>query len=305
MGDNIFKESQKHKEKFFESIRENGTFIPFIGAGVSASLGIQDWSGLINHVADELGFNEKIFSELGDYLALAEYCELNEKMDIVLAWMRKEWSDEKFKKKIGESEIYNALVSFNCKRIYTTNFDGFIETAYNQKKQESAVSVVSIDDFTKKENRGKTQVIKLHGDLEDAHLVFSESSYYDRLMNPSALDFKLQSDMLDKTFLFLGYSVSDINIRRIIYMLDNLWKGKSNRPDSYIFLPKPNIVFSRILEQRNIHTILGEMPLTNDLKHVDHKIDKDNRKGKDYRTIMIEIFLNDIQKEIQSVMTSK
>ena len=99
MGDNIFKDSQKHKEKFFKSIRENGTFIPFIGAGVSASLGIQDWSGLINHVADELGFNEKIFSELGDYLALAEYCQLNGKMDIVRNWMRKEWSDEKFKKK--------------------------------------------------------------------------------------------------------------------------------------------------------------------------------------------------------------
>ena len=302
MSDNIFKESQKHKEKFFESIRENGTFIPFIGAGVSASLGIQDWSGLINHVADELGFNEKIFSELGDYLALAEYCELNEKMDIVLAWMRKEWSDEKFKKKIGESEIYNALVSFNCKRIYTTNFDRFIETAYDKEGSKRAVPIITIDDFTKKDNRGKTQVIKLHGDLECASLVFSESSYYDRLMNPSALDFKLQSDMLDKTFLFLGYSVSDINIRRIIYMLDNLWKGnvkeedkeKSNRPDSYIFLPKPNIVFSKILEERNIHTILGEMPLTPDQKHVNHKIDKD------YRTIMIEKFLNEIQEKMDA-----
>ena len=66
--------------------------------------------------------------------------------------------------------------------------------------------------------------------------------------------------MLGKSILFIGYSLSDINIRLLIYKLDQLWKNsnESKRPELYIFLPTPNPVQEAILQNRGINTIIGD-----------------------------------------------
>ncbi len=106
-----------------------------------------------------------------------------------------------------------------------------------------------------------TQIIKFHGDtISDESIVLTESSYFQRLSFESPLDIKLRSDMLGKTILFVGYSLSDINIRLLIYKLDQLWKksNASQRPKSYLFLPTPNPIQQKIFESRGIITIVGE-----------------------------------------------
>ena len=44
----------------------------FVGAGVSMNLGLLSWKGLINKMAEDLGFEHEQFASFGDYLALAE-----------------------------------------------------------------------------------------------------------------------------------------------------------------------------------------------------------------------------------------
>ena len=106
-----------------------------------------------------------------------------------------------------------------------------------------------------------TQIIKFHGDtISDSSIVLTESSYFKRLNFESPLDIKLRSDMLGKSILFIGYSLSDINIRLLIYKLDQLWQNYNlnKRPASYIFLPTPNPIQEAILKSRGIITITGE-----------------------------------------------
>jgi hypothetical protein len=65
-------------------------------------------------------------------------------------------------------------------------------------------------------------VVKFHGTFsDDASLVLTESSYFERLEFESAIDIKLRADTLGKSLLFVGYSLNDINIR---YLLDKLHK---------------------------------------------------------------------------------
>ena len=66
--------------------------------------------------------------------------------------------------------------------------------------------------------------------------------------------------MLGKSILFIGYSLSDINIRFLIYKLDQLWKksNSDNRPQSYLFLSTPNPIQEEVLRKRGITTIVGE-----------------------------------------------
>ena len=106
------------------------------------------------------------------------------------------------------------------------------------------------------------QIIKFHGDtISDSSIVLAESDYFERLAFESPLDIKLRADMLSKSILFLGYSLSDINIRLLIYKLDQLWKksnNNSNRPQSYIFLPTPNPIQELVLSERGVIPIVGE-----------------------------------------------
>ncbi|MDF4776978.1 SIR2 family protein [Vibrio parahaemolyticus] len=69
-------------------------------------------------------------------------------------------------------------------------------------------------------------------------------------------------DVLGKTVLFIGYSLSDINIRLLFYKLSKLWKGNycgGAQPKSYVFSPRPNPVQEAVLEQWGINMINSEI----------------------------------------------
>jgi hypothetical protein len=74
------------------------------------------------------------------------------------------------------------------------------------------------------------------------------------------MDIKLRSDMLGKSFLFIGYSLSDINIRYLIYKLNKIWSKYdiNKKPDSYIFLPNSNFVQEKLMECWGIKSIIGD-----------------------------------------------
>ena len=238
---------------------KNGNVILFVGAGVSATLGLPNWSQLISHISSELGYDDRIFKLYGDSLALAEFYEINKgHIGELRSWMDTKWNIDP--EKIKESAIYEAIVKLNFPKIYTTNYDHCLETAFTawNKKYKR---IVSVDDFVNS-NNAETQIIKFHGDtISDRSIVLTESSYFDRLAFDSPLDIKLRADMLGKSILFIGYSLSDINIRLLIYKLDQLWQKSNNssrRPKSFLFMPTPNPIQETILKNRGIHTIIGE-----------------------------------------------
>lgn len=232
--------------------------ILFIGAGVSATLNLPTWSQLISHIASEIGYDEELYKQYGDSLQLAEYYVVNKgRIGDLRSWMDRNWTIGK--DQIKSSKIYESIVSLDCPLIYTTNYDRCLETAYEAygKKYKK---IVGVDDLVGI-NSDTTQIIKFHGDtVSDDSIVLTESSYFERLEFESPLDIKLRSDMLGKSILFLGYSLTDINIRLLIYKLDRLWKNSNveKRPLSYIFLSTPNPILEKILEQRGIKTIVGD-----------------------------------------------
>lgn len=52
---------------------QTGKLMLFVGAGVSANLSLPTWGELIARIAQDLGYDPKIFSTYGTPLALAEY----------------------------------------------------------------------------------------------------------------------------------------------------------------------------------------------------------------------------------------
>ncbi len=237
----------------------NRNVILFVGAGISATLGLPNWSELIAHISNELGYDPKIFNTYGDSLSLAEFYTI-EKGHIgeLRSWMETNWNvkDEKIK----SSKIYDYILDLDFPIIYTTNYDHCIERAFELKGKKYK-RIINVDDLVNLK-ADDTQIIKFHGDtISDKSIVLSESSYFERLEFNSPLDIKLKADMLGKSILFIGYSLSDINMRLLIYILDKLWKESNNikkRPQSYIFLSSPNPIQEAILKNRGINTIIGK-----------------------------------------------
>lgn len=231
----------------------------FAGGGISAAIGLPTYHGLLEHLGEELGIDVREFMSLGDYRELAEYYLLEKgSLGSLRSWMDLQWHSMNID--IRNSLIHKHIVDLDFPLIYTTNYDRWLEKAFAafNKPFKKITNVRDLIDIT----NGVTQIVKFHGDFDDDNsLVFAESSYLERLELESPLDIKLRADILGKSVLFIGYSLSDINMRFLLYKLNKLWDDAhyaQNRPKSYFFMAKPNKVQERILESRNIISIAAE-----------------------------------------------
>lgn len=230
----------------------------FVGAGVSMNIGLPAWSGLLDHIADELGFDPRVFKTFGDNYLLTEYYYLEKgTLGPLRSWMDRAW--DKASIDVGSSEVHRHIVELEFPIIYTTNYDRWLERAYDNYgiKYDKVANIADLSAL----RAGMPQIIKYHGDFDyEDSIVLTEASYFERMNFESHLDYKLKSDMMQYGMLFIGYSMTDINIRYLIYKIDQLWKGSphiKSRPPSFVFLTRPNPILERVLESRGITTFVG------------------------------------------------
>lgn len=246
-------------EPLVEALRSR-QIILFVGAGVSRSLGLPSWSELISEMATQLDYDPAVFKGYGDYLELAEYYKVKTgSIGRLRSEMDRLW--HKDESRVDSSAIHQAIVALGCPTIYTTNYDRWLEIAF-KRCNKAFVKIANVGDFTKIRD-GLAQIVKLHGDFDDDEsLVLTETSYFERLAFESPLDIKLRSDSIGRTILFIGYSLSDVNVRYLLYKLHKLWNESAfaaARPKSFMFLPRPNPVQEEILQQRGIFAIVSEV----------------------------------------------
>ena len=239
------------------SAMKTGRTMLFMGSGVSATLGVPTWSGLIAKLANKLGYDERLLAPPGvNYLTLAQFFYEKYKQSGIADLcneMSAEWnaSEEKLK----NSEVHKLLYKLRFPTIYTTNYDQNLENAFRLFGGDPLV-VNDISQFGLGKASDQT-IIKFHGDLTDPNrIVLTESQYFERLNFEAPLDIRLRSDALSNSILFIGYSLSDINVRLLLYKLSNMWKNDNNqRPKSFILLSRPNQMEEVVLGSWGIKVI--------------------------------------------------
>lgn len=260
--------------------------ILFVGAGVSMSVGLPSWQLLIDHLLEELELDgEAVNGMQFGHQTLAEYYRLQKgSIGPLRSWLDRNWKVAE--DRVAASRLHRLIVDLDFPVIYTTNYDRNLETAFEvygrpYAKISNAKSIASAPE-------GRTQIVKYHGDFDDdASLVLTETDFFNRLPFDTALDIKFRADALGRTILFVGYSMSDPNIRLLLHRIWQLWEQSGHaehRPQSFIFMAEKNVVQEAILARWGI-TLLnpadgedGESALVAFLSDIHARTRRDNER---------------------------
>ncbi|MBQ0821363.1 SIR2 family protein [Microvirga sp. HBU67558] len=243
-------------EGLVEAIRQRQAIL-FAGAGVSMTVGLPSWSTLIEHIAQELEIDLTDFRGTDlNYLTLAEYYRLKQgSIGPLRSWMDRNWTIPE--EALKTSRVHELICKLDFPIIYTTNFDRNLESSYDLYGKDY-VKIVNAKDVARI-HEDVTQIVKYHGDFDDdGSIVIAETDYLERLSFESPLDIKFRSDALGKTILFIGYSMTDLNIRFLMHRLWKTWADSGyerDRPQSYVFMLRPNPVEQAVLEQWGLQVL--------------------------------------------------
>jgi len=228
-----------------EKIREekrNNRLVIFVGAGVSKNSGACSWWELVKEIADKIKYSKCSSCKLktvscsscGNQVkvckddCLLKYNFTNEEFLLIpqlyfdsLDKDHEEYYSyitEKFSNIGAPNIIDDIIISLEPECIITTNYDHLIEDVNNPNVSKYTV--------IKKDNEllyktGNRYIIKMHGDIDDVkNIVLREDDYLNYSQNHTLLETYIKSLLIDKTFLFVGYSLNDNNLKLIMSYID-------------------------------------------------------------------------------------
>lgn len=197
------------------SLARKGELVVFMGAGVSLEAGVPLWGDLLQSIAKSKGMQPEEIQEL-------KKLDQRDQATVISNGM-----EEKFLKTVYEevdrkqySLLHGLLSSLPVSEFITTNFDQLFETA--AQTNERKMSVVTKDRI----RHGDRWLLKLHGDKGE-DLVLTREGYIGALQMHAPLRGLVQSLLLMKHMLFVGYSLSDEDFYHLVHELRGALKSKS------------------------------------------------------------------------------
>lgn len=216
------------KRAFAKAIKDGYAAI-FAGAGLSMASGFVDWKGLLNDLAKEINLDVQKESDLVEVAQY--YCnekhgrnEINQK---ILNY---------FVTESRENENVKILADLPITTFWTTNYDHLIEDTLI-KYGKHVDTKITTQSLASNLSGNDAVVYKMHGDyLNAADCVIIKDDYECYNDTRQLFSTTLQGDLVSKTFLFIGFSFEDPNLKYILSRIRVLLD--KNRRTHYLFLEK-------------------------------------------------------------------
>lgn len=267
----------EHKEllKYIRLFREKANtnkLIIFVGAGVSCNVkGMPSWRGLVEKMDKSIGYFKCTDCEKkkkGCKQDCKEYNNYSSDELLKIPQYVYNKSKKRYNKILEENIMHDMTIDapiskeiFNLApaHIITTNYDRLLENCSNIQKENYAVVIRDKDllDSTKSK-----YIIKMHGDISNLDtIVLKEADYLNYTQDHVLIEMFVKSLLANHTFLFLGYTLNDYNIKLIINWINYIRdKNKALSKDTkfgYIALdvPKVSKIQQCYFEKNNIGVI--------------------------------------------------
>lgn len=216
-------------DRFAEALKNDCGAI-FVGSGISYESTEVDWFKLLEPLTNELDININEYDELpliAQYIVNQYSCNRGPLIHQIA---------KAFNKKFNINDYHKALATTKLGTIWTTNYDTLLETAF----LEFLVDVkVNDDAISRNVHNSEIELIKMHGCISRSHhneITITQEDYEDFFVNKPAISQRLCNDLIKKSFLFIGYSYRDPNIRNIMVAARRL-TNKSTQ-EHYLILKK-------------------------------------------------------------------
>ncbi len=210
----------EHKAFYKDVIKEleTGSLAIFAGAGLSVAAGHVNWKQLLKDITEDLGLN---YNKETDLIAIAQY---NTNKIGNRSVINRKIIDE-FNKDIEHTENHEILSRLPIYSYWTTNYDNLIEKALEQRKRIPDVKH-SVSQLPYPKPRRDAIVYKMHGDAtipEEA--VITKDDYERYPVDKAGFLTALNSELLSKLFVFIGFSFTDPNLDYILSRVRIQMKG--------------------------------------------------------------------------------
>jgi hypothetical protein len=180
----------------------------FVGAGLSVGAGLPGWRQLIAPLADRIGLPE---NQRGDLLKVAHFYETQRGRQALISYIREQTESHG----TAPTENHRRLARLRIRAWLTTNFDDLLEQTlrdigerFTQVVRDHDLPYASADRLT---------LIKLHGDAAQPEtIVITRQDYNTYARRFPRVKEKLSGLLVDKTFLFVGYSISDPDFNQLL-----------------------------------------------------------------------------------------
>ena len=201
----------------------------FIGAGASMGAGLPSWSGLLQELASELVINEREFKALG---ALDKAKIIDRRLQKVNRDLGKEISQRLHTRHFS---LTHALMrSLPTDAVLTTNYDALYEMAY--KSASFTGNKLSILPYNP-QLQSERFLLKMHGCINHPDdIVLTRKDYMRYSQKRSILGGVLQSTLLTKHILYVGFSLTDSNFQTLFDTVRNHY-DKDVSPKKSSFTP--------------------------------------------------------------------
>ena len=216
----------------YDDIR-SGQCTLFLGAG--AAYTAWDARGLARNLYDELG-RTSTFSEAD--LSLSEIADAFEHR------RKRHEVDQRIRATLRGAQVPGAMFDvprYPWRAIYTTNYDEFIERAYEEAisagfAEKHCHPVLRPEDLQGLAS-GAVPLIKLHGSVSQGlRTVLSDTDYLDGYVESIQLFLhRLEADRLEGSLLFIGYSFRDHFIKQWLFDLQR----RLSRPQGRLWAVQP------------------------------------------------------------------
>lgn len=196
----------------------NGDAAIFAGAGLSVGAGYVDWRGLLKDIAKDIGLE---VDKESDLISLAQF-HVNERggrgglnQKII----------EEFTEKAELSENHKMLARLPIRTFWTTNYDSLLEDSISDALKRVDVKHTP-SQLANPLYKREVVVYKMHGDAKHPQqAILTKDDYEQYHKKNEGFITTLSSDLISKTFLFIGFSFTDPNLdyvlSRVKLFLDN------------------------------------------------------------------------------------
>ncbi len=201
--------------KLVDASRRN-KLVLFIGSGFSKNYGYPLWGELLEDIKQKYGI-----SETNDPLKFAQLFYNTVGHNEYYSYLRSIFLKSPVKPTI---DLLKEIFKIDPNAIITTNYDNLLEnSSYNLDYQ-----VISANEDLAY-SKSSRFILKMHGDFKKDNIVFKEDDYLSYSKTHQLIEYYVQSLIASKTFLIIGFSYDDINLKYIVQRIKDIHQKDFNR----------------------------------------------------------------------------